>query len=61
MSPKEFEKVYYDAVYGVTKTILAPVVDAISDSLAEAVQRGTREALQNLGPIGILDLLRKKK
>lgn len=57
----DFQRVYYDTIYGVTKTVLSPVVDAISDSISEAVQRGTREALQNLGPIGILDLLRKKK
>lgn len=57
----DIQRVYYDTIYGVTKTVLSPVVDAISDSISEAVQRGTREALQNLGPIGILDLLRKKK
>jgi hypothetical protein len=57
----DFKRAYYDAAYGITKAALAPVVDAITDSVSEAVQRGTREALLNLGPSGFLDLLRKKK
>lgn len=57
----DIKRVYYDVTYNVTKTALSPVVDAISDSISLAVQRGTREALQNLGPVEIWDLLRKKK
>ena len=57
----DLKRVYYDIAYDVTKTVLSPVVDAISDSISEAIQRGTREALLGIGPLGFLDLLRKRK
>jgi ABC-type transporter lipoprotein component MlaA len=59
---EELEKAYYGAAYRVTKAILSPVVDAISDSVSEATQRGVHEALQNLSPAANLwDLFIGKK
>jgi hypothetical protein len=62
---KSIQRAYYDAVYGVTKAALEPVVAATNDVLREAVceafRQGMRDAFSPTERIGDFLFGRKRK
>jgi hypothetical protein len=59
------KKTYYEAVYGVTKVLLEPVVAAVSDvlreSVSESLKDGIHDALISTDFVGDLIFGRRRK